>query len=376
MLAAPEVREVRDVRDALGPPGAAPAPAPAMSKGTVVLGRGSRPAPPAAAAAPPLRATVARGHEDSEELRRTRVMPFGGVAAAPAAPPQVQPPAPPAAPRLDYANLRMAPPGSPERGALVPAPRDPRLAVVAREVAAATARITALSLPHGHVADWPHTYDYAFAADGALDVRSDAAWHSIAVTARPGTAVVRHVAVPREQPDVFRLAAIANPLAGPLLPGPIDVYDRGKFLVTSTVDPTPPGATVDVGLGVDPAIKLARNTEFREEATGVLRGGLRLVHAIKIDVDNLSDRAIDLEIRERIPVAREGDDDLEVAIGRIEPPWERLTADPTAPREPRLRGGYRWRLALPAGDHRTLRAAYEVRISGKHELVGGNRRES
>ena len=361
----------------------APGGPPAAAAGSAVAPpRGARPAPipvPPSVAMP--KAAMLR-HRDSssDELRRTRVMPFGATAAAasaaPPAPPAISPPPAPPAPRLDYGNLRMAPPGSPERGTLIPAPRDPRLAAAGREVAAAAARIAALALPRGHATDWPHTYDYAFATDGLVDVRADAAWHSIAVTAAAGTARLRHVAVPREQADVFRLAAIANPLPGPLLPGPIDVYDRGNFLVTSELDQTPPGATVDVGLGVDPQVKVSRNTEFREETTGVLRGGLRLHHAIKIDIDNLSDRAIDLEVRERLPVTRDAEDEIEVVVGRVEPAWDRLVPDPAWPRELRLRGGYRWRLAVPAGAQRALRAAYEVRISGKHELVGGNRRES
>lgn len=293
-----------------------------------------------------------------------------GSAVAGPPPPPTLPPA-----RLDYANLRMAPPGSPDRGTLVAAPRDRREAAVDGEVVTAIARVNTLALPAGCSDDWPHTYDYAFATDGAVDVRADGAWHSIAVAAKPSTAKLRHVAVPRQQADVFRIAAVANPLAGPLLPGPIDVYDRGSFLVTSAIEHTPPGATVEIGLGVDAQVKLSRNTEFREETTGVLRGGLRLHHAIKIDVDNLSERAIELEVRERIPVAREDDDDVEVIAGRIEPGWERWAPDPGSPGERRLRGGYRWRLSVPAGQHRALRAAYEVRIAGKLELVGGNRRE-
>jgi uncharacterized protein (TIGR02231 family) len=231
-------------------------------------------------------------------------------------------------------------------------------------------------LPSGCSVEWPHTYDYAFTTDGAVDVRSDGAWHSIAVTAVPGSAALRHVAVPREQADVFRIATITNPLPGPLLPGPIDVYDRGTFLVTSTLEHTPPGAEMELGLGVDPRVKLSRNTEFREEITGVLRGGLRLHHVIKIDVENLAERAIDLEVRERLPVTRDDDDDVEIVLGRIDPAWERFTPDSAMPRARRLRGGYRWRLSVPAGAKRALRAAYEVRIAGKHELVGGNRRES
>ena len=107
----------------------------------------------------------------------------------------------------------------------------------------------------------------------------------------------------------------------------------------------------------------------------MLRGALRLVHAVTIDVENTSQRPIDIEVRERIPVKREGDDDVEVVLGKVEPAWERWTPDREAPRESRLRGGYRWRLAVPAATKKLLRTSYEVKIAGKHELVGGNRRE-
>ena len=49
-------------------------------------------------------------------------------------------------------------------------------------------RVDALALPPGCAAAWAHTYDYAFATDGAVDVRADGAWHSIAVTAKPAAA--------------------------------------------------------------------------------------------------------------------------------------------------------------------------------------------
>jgi uncharacterized protein (TIGR02231 family) len=247
--------------------------------------------------------------------------------------------------------------------------------VLIAPVLQASAGLYRLPLPPGHAADWVHTYDYAFASDGAVDVKADGAWHSIALTQRAGNAAIRHVAVPREQADVFRMASIANPFDGPLLPGPIDVYDRGQFLITSEVDYTPPGGTVEVGLGVDAQVKIARNVEFREEAAGMLKGKLELHHKVTIDVENLSARTIMLEVRERVPVTREGDDDVAVAIGKVEPAWERWTPDPDAPRDERLRGGQRWLVELSPHAKKTLRAAYDVKIAGKHELVGGNRRE-
>jgi hypothetical protein len=280
----------------------------------------------------------------------------------------------PPAPRLDYGNLVMAAMSSPQRGMLVSGRK--RLdGELASRVEAGVAMIDQLPLPPGHAAEWAHNYDYAYASDGKVEIKSDAAWHSIALTARTGTAKIRHVAVPREQADVFRVAAVGNPFDGPLLPGPIDVYDRGQFLVTSDVDYTPPGGNVDIGLGVDPTVKIARNVEFHEEASGMLRGALRLVHAIAIDIENLATRPIELEVRERVPVTREGDDDIEVSLGKVDPPWERYTPDTEAPRDLKLRGGYRWQVTVPATAKKLLRAGYEVKIAGKHELVGGNRRE-
>ena len=354
--------------------------------------------PSPASAAAPVRPMASRGHaaapkgavigsygggsDDEPDTLEMKLSLSGAVGGAPGAasttPTTPTTPAAPApVPRLDYANLRMPPATAADRGRLGPAPG--HLLVAAGEIAARleTHEITALALPAGCADAWAHTYDYAFAADGRIDVASDAAWHSLAITAQPATVTLRHVAVPREQPDVFRVAQIANPFAGPLLAGPIDVYDRGRFLVTSELEATPPGGQVEIGLGVDAQVKIARNSEFREEAAGMLRGALRLVHAIAIDVENLSPRAIDLEVRERMPVAREGDDAIEVAPTRVEPAWERWTPDPGAPAEARLRGGYRWRVAVPAsGGKVTLRAGYEVKIASKLELVGGNRRES
>jgi len=99
------------------------------------------------------------------------------------------------------------------------------------------------------------------------------------------------------------------------------------------------------------------------------------VHAIAIDVENVGALPIEIEIRERVPVARDDDDDVEIVVGKVEPAWERWTPDPSAPKHERLRGGFRWRVAVPASQKKLVRATYEIKIAGKHELVGGNRRE-
>src|SRR5262249_53125897 len=97
-----------------GRAGPLPGPAPAPQFKTRVA------APPAAQA---MRARVAPPEPEAAaallmgavggDLLRSTLSPGDRVMMAP-------PPPPPPPPRLDYTNLRMAPPGSPERGALIP----------------------------------------------------------------------------------------------------------------------------------------------------------------------------------------------------------------------------------------------------------------
>jgi hypothetical protein len=293
---------------------------------------------------------------------------------------------------LAYDDLRMPPASSAKRGRLVPAERrelylsflvtqqvtlqfDVLAAIGAAEQRAEYAAHRAP--PAGTVADWNDAYDFAFRADGEVEVPSDGVWHGIALATRSAPVALHHVVVPRETCDVFRLARLDNPHDAPLLPGPIDIYDGKDFVLTSQVAFTPPRGALELGLGVDPRVKAARRTRFREETTGMLRGSLRLEHEVEIDVENLTGRAAEVEVRERVPVrAVDDDDDVTVEVDRVAPAWEAWAPEPESAGEPRLRGGHRWQVALAAGEKQTLALQYSVKIASKHELVGGNRRES
>ncbi|MCA9692589.1 MAG: DUF4139 domain-containing protein, partial [Myxococcales bacterium] len=151
---------------------------------------------------------------------------------------------------------------------------------------------------------------------------------------------------------------------------PADVYVGGDFLLSADLSTCAARGDVELGLGVEQAIKVARNTEFAEESAGLMGGSLVLKHAIKVSLHNHLDRDARVEVRERIPSKRDGDDEVEIELGKVAPPWERYE-----PEEYPLEGGYRWGLMLAAGQERTLEAHYNVKISSRRELVGGNRRE-
>jgi uncharacterized protein (TIGR02231 family) len=225
--------------------------------------------------------------------------------------------------------------------------------------------------PAGHeLAQRTGDFDYAYRAEAPALVPSDGAFHVIRVGAYGTEAKVRHVAVPRESQDVFRVLELVSPLDAALLRGPVDVYRGETYIMTGRVPPTPPRGRVRLGLGVEQGIKVARNTSFAEKSTGLLGGGLSLHHEIEVDLVNATERPAEVEVRERVPVGREDDKEIEIVVEAVTPSWNKWSQENT------LRGGYRWSLTLDPGEKRKLQARYVLKIAAKQELVGGNRREA
>lgn len=291
---------------------------------------------------------------------------------------------------LDYSGLRMPAPREPGRGSLIVASQVDvyvELLVAQRvhvsfDVIAAIARaqqrahrVGELALPRYCEFAWSEHYDYAYVTDAPVDVPSDGVLHSLPVTAADTASALKHVVVPRESCDVFRLVEVENPLDAPLLPGPVDVYKDGDYLLTSRLETTSARAAVKLGLGVEQRVKVSRNTRYREDAAGLMKGALQLHHQIHIEVINHLERAIDLEVRERVPIVREDEEDIKLSVREVQPEWSEWTPFPDKAADRQLRGGYRWRDQLAAGAKKSFKAAYDVRISSKHQLVGGNRRE-
>ncbi len=287
---------------------------------------------------------------------------------------------------LDYARLSMPAAHEPGRGTLTKVgPRAMYQQVVSASVqldVAFTQIRTAISgaralearnAPARH--HWPEGdkgFDYVYVTDAAVDVPSTDAQTSIPVLARASEATPRFVTVPRESQDVFRIVAFRNPLDAPLLPGPADVYVDGKFALTSDVELTPTGGRIELGLGVEQAIKIARNVEFAEDTAGLIKKHHELSHRIRIELRNNLARPALVEVRERLPVVPDRfESDIEVEVEDVQPPWEDYE-----PKDTPLRGGRQWRVEVPAGGSRELSAHWVAKIPNQHELIGGNRRES
>lgn len=214
-------------------------------------------------------------------------------------------------------------------------------------------------------------YDHRYDAEGLVDVPGDGRIHSVPLLARTAPVATTLVVVPRESPQAVRVAEMRNPLESPLLAGPAEIYLDDEFLVTSPIRTVPAGADLKIGLGIEESLKVARNTHFEEEATGLLGGGALLLHKVEIELANRLAAAVKVEVRERVPVKDEDDKEVEIQVPAPTPAWEDYTQEDTS----RIRGGKRWRVSLAAGESKKISWTYSIKIDAKNEVVGGNRRE-
>ncbi|MEZ4252548.1 MAG: DUF4139 domain-containing protein [Polyangiales bacterium] len=217
-------------------------------------------------------------------------------------------------------------------------------------------------------------FDHAFVAEARVDLPADGAWHLVRLDEEELDAETRLVVVPRESEDAFRFVRL-RPRVAPLLRGPADVFVGERYLLTRELPPTSPGGELRLGLGVDPNVRVARNVRFEEHAAGLISRSTELVHDVEVELRSSAASPVTVEVRERVPTTREGEDDIEVREDEVKPAWQAWEPDASDTPQGRFDGGRRWVVPLQPGETRTLRARWTVRIAAKNELVGGNRRE-
>lgn len=287
---------------------------------------------------------------------------------------------------LDYGRLRLAGLEHAKPGSLVSAPiHEDYLAILVEQRvdvrldlrvvlgrAVHRAERAGDRTPKGYrpVGTWKG-FDHAYASDGRVDIPADGDLHNIPLLERRAECSLRHVVVPRESAQAFRVLTLTNPLDAPLPFGPVEIYIGDDFLLTSKLNTVAPQADSELGLGVDEAVKVARNTHFKEQSTGIVRGRLELEHSVEIELRNPHPEPIRCEVRERLPVSGEDDDAVEVVVRKVEPAWQSFKQ-----KSHPIGGSHRWTVDVEPGSTRRLELVYAVRIGSKQELVGGNRRES
>jgi hypothetical protein len=211
--------------------------------------------------------------------------------------------------------------------------------------------------------------DFRYGMEGRADIPADGQWHSVSLVSEALELRVEYRLIAREDPRVFRSLSATMVSALPLLPGPVDVYVGGRLELTTPWQGSGQDSPIELGLGPEDALRVARNVRYREEATGLFGGGRRVHTEVELTVASSLPRAISVEVFDRIPVA--GDDSVAVSLASAEPTASPWTGEPGGPI---LRGGLRQEVHIPPGGESKATLHWHMSIGSKYEVDGGERR--
>ena len=170
-----------------------------------------------------------------------------------------------------------------------------------------------------------------------------------------------HVAQPMLTESVYLRGDLTNSSAYQFLPGRASIFIGQDFVGPTVLGSVAPGGEFKVYFGIDNSVKAKRQLVSKKtENTGLLGGGRRTIYNYRITVDNGSGAAITLELRDRIPVSRS--DQIQVELADVSVP---LADDTYYLTEERPQGILKWWLTIPttARDASPFEILYTVRVN-------------
>uniref|UniRef100_UPI00131C679C DUF4139 domain-containing protein n=1 Tax=Streptomyces sp. NRRL S-350 TaxID=1463902 RepID=UPI00131C679C len=273
---------------------------------------------------------------------------------------------------LDYPDLVLAGPDEPagRRGTLHPRPERLEREELSWTLPGGSPgeQIRRLALPRHAVPprESAGSFDHRFDAAAPADIPSDGTWHTVTVDEIPLSALPEYVTVPAVEEKVYATLVLANRTDRAVLAGPVEVTVDDEFLLTAALPTLAPGGTRRLGIGVAESVEVARRTELRESATGMLKGNSTVLdHRVHVQLANRLGRAVTVEVRERVPVASDAEIRIEERADWRAP----AVSTPECPPSTRL-----WRVDLPPGGRIELDGGYLIKIPAGKAIVGGNRR--
>jgi len=176
-------------------------------------------------------------------------------------------------------------------------------------------------------------------------------WVPVSVT--KGAGEVSLVSVPSLSPHVYRVARFDNPAPHPLPAAPVSLIVNGALIGQRSLPYTGIGAPLELSLGVEEGLKVARELEeVDEETSGLINRDRELLRRFKVTLLSASDKAQRVELIERLPIS-------EVSALKVQLN-SKLTTEGF--KRDKQRGFLTWSLKLKALEERQVRYAYQLTL--------------
>jgi uncharacterized protein (TIGR02231 family) len=168
-----------------------------------------------------------------------------------------------------------------------------------------------------------------------------------------------YATVPKLDPDAFLLAGVTDWEALKLLKGPANVFFEGTYLGKTYIDPNTAGDTLELSLGRDKDVNVARNLVKDFSKKQFLGTNNILDRSWEITVRNNKGQKISLIIEDQFPLSK----DEEIQIEYLE--YEGAKFDEKT-------GMLQWPVVLNPKEEVTVHFRYRVKYPKKLKLFLNN----
>lgn len=210
--------------------------------------------------------------------------------------------------------------------------------VIVEDVATATADLSGIGV--------------SYALPDKVTVRTNEDVVRIALDTIDFDATLSARAIPARNATAFRLVAFENSTPEILLPGQAVLYVDGQLIGQSVLDTLPPNAEADIFFGPIEGLRLKRTVLDRNEGDrGIITRSNEETAAVRIEVENLTDRAWNVTLRDAVPFSEQ--EDLVVEWDATPPPDVDGVND--------QRGILAWQFDLGAGQEQVISLETQLR---------------
>ncbi|HPZ07912.1 MAG TPA: DUF4139 domain-containing protein [Candidatus Eremiobacteraeota bacterium] len=213
-------------------------------------------------------------------------------------------------------------------------------------------------------------FQFVFEAKGRASIPQDGHPHTVDIMSDITESKMEYRTIPMTDLQVFRGLAVKNPFDAPLSDGSVQVFVDNAYVLTTKLKGVGTGGKAYFPIGVEPNIKIARNTSFYQEEKGIMGGTSIARHTVDIELRSHMSETISVEVIERVPFPDDNEKDIGIKIVGLKPESEQQEFIDGK----RVRGTQKWKIDIEPGGTGTIKLVYDISLPSKMELCDGNRR--
>ena len=205
------------------------------------------------------------------------------------------------------------------------------------------------------------SFQATYRVPGRVSVGQDGLSKTLALATRRIEPQLSVAATPELDETAYLKASFTHEDEAPLLPGEVSLRRDGSFVGRTRIKLTAPGDSVDLGLGADDRVKIARVPLRRRESEPTWLGQTKTdLREFKTSVKNLHAQAIRITILDRMPYSENG----AITVEQL-----RETTAPTEKQPNDRRGVLAWSYDYKPGEARDIRLSYRLRWPADRDVV-------